>query len=880
MRIRLSNRRGAVAARAVAGLLILLGGGLFVASCSGDGPSGPDPATLVPATVQIDSPRETLEWIGETVQFSAIPLNSTGGQLLGEAITWSSDNLQVVTVSADGLVTAVGPGTTSVRARAGGAVGHVIVAVIQRPAQLVQIHGDAQKGEPRADLADSLVVELRDQGGAAVASHPLTWQITSGGGSITSAQAQTDAQGRGFARWKLGESPGTQLAEAVVGGMPPLGFSAEAEADPEPDGPLLIAQVYPSPLIEGEEAVIEGANLGGATVTIGGEAATVLSSSSESLRVRVPDYPCLPFREVEVSVQGGAHSASQTHLLRPVGLMEAVEIGDAWMSRAATSVPGLCFQLPSAGSEETYLVGLQSMAEAVSTITPALIQGAAGAVAASEGAGHVQAPAQERTSMLVSLDFGRSVGIPTPTDPTTVARAPSAVGGIMTPVQPGDRAGKARIMESGLTIAQGLMRDPGALPAFSASPQAPAPVPSVGSEMDVRIRGESCDEFTTFRTRVAHVGSRSIWVEDVDNPSGGFTAGDYSTFSNLYDQVIGSTLDHYMGPMTDLDGNGRVVVVVTKEVNRIENVNGFVDPVDLFPRQSCPSSNEGEYFFGVAPDPNGAVGAVRSVEDVRGVYPSLIAHEVTHIIHFGRQIHAVAGTEIPTVWESEGLATLAEELVGHAYHGRSSGQNLGWDAWQAGSGWYEYLVGDLAGYWGFQSPTSRVQGAPERCSWISRPEPVSNGPCLNGNRLPYGVPATLFRWIADSFSSPQAEAEITREIVDYPGSGYSLLEALTGWELDAALAGWSIALFTSDEWFTEGWGAFKSWDFRDIFGRVHETARLTPYETSGFPQVNHSVSVRAGSTAYFLVRSGARPHVSVGAQGLPDHMRAWMIRLR
>ena len=74
--------------------------------------------------------------------------------------------------------------------------------------------------------------------------------------------------------------------------------------------------------------------------------------------------------------------------------------------------------------------------------------------------------------------------------------------------------------------------------------------------------------------------------------------------------------------------------------------------------------------------------SVTPVEDVLAAYPTLLAHELTHIVQF------VNGGGGKWRWELEGGATLAESLVGFEVLGHASGQDLGWAEMVAGQDWY------------------------------------------------------------------------------------------------------------------------------------------------------------------------------------------------
>jgi hypothetical protein len=254
------------------------------------------------------------------------------------------------------------------------------------------------------------------------------------------------------------------------------------------------------------------------------------------------------------------------------------------------------------------------------------------------------------------------------------------------------------------------------------------------------------------------------------------------------------------------------------------------------------------------------------------LYPALLAHELTHVIHISRQWILPGNDELPPTWESEGLATFLEELVGHRVLGTSSGLNLGRAAYTSGSDWYAQKFHDLGFYFGFQSPTARVTSAPHECSWLNRPP---NGPCLSGGRLPYGVPAWLYRYVADVAWGPSTEHQMTRAVVTSTTHGMELLSALATEDVEWLMAMFAIALATDDLYFSGG-SMFSSWNLADVFGSFHPTARHTP-QVAGY---NSTIpfNVRGGSVAYVMV-NGTHPEIAVAAGDLPSHMRLWIVRV-
>lgn len=96
------------------------------------------------------------------------------------------------------------------------------------PDHLTIVAGDNQSSPPYQAVANSLVVVLEDNGGMPVPNYPLTWQVAFGGGTLTPAGSNTDANGRLAAHWVLGGPRGTQTATVTAGPGIAANFSANA----------------------------------------------------------------------------------------------------------------------------------------------------------------------------------------------------------------------------------------------------------------------------------------------------------------------------------------------------------------------------------------------------------------------------------------------------------------------------------------------------------------------------------------------------------------------------------------------------------------------------------------------------------------------------
>jgi hypothetical protein len=90
--------------------------------------------------------------------------------------------------------------------------------------------GNNQEGFANQILTAPLVVRV-SEGETPIQGAVVTFQVTSGGGSITSS-ATTDALGQAEANWTLGPTIGSQTATASTAGASPVTFAATATAPP------------------------------------------------------------------------------------------------------------------------------------------------------------------------------------------------------------------------------------------------------------------------------------------------------------------------------------------------------------------------------------------------------------------------------------------------------------------------------------------------------------------------------------------------------------------------------------------------------------------------------------------------------------------------
>jgi hypothetical protein len=201
----------------------------------------------------------------------------------------------------------------------------------------------------------------------------------------------------------------------------------------------------------------------------------------------------------------------------------------------------------------------------------------------------------------------------------------------------------------------------------------------VGDLVRLNVNGEeNCTNGIYHIARVVAIGEKSMIFADTLNPAGGgFTPADYQRYAAKFDTLVYPLDVGAFGAPTDIDNNGRVGIIFTRAVNELtppgsdSYVGGFTYSRDLFPKtgngraDACETSNEGEYFYALAPDPQGAInGNKRTTGFVDSATISVLAHELQHLINASRRLYInTAAEEFEDKWLDEGLAHIAEELL-------------------------------------------------------------------------------------------------------------------------------------------------------------------------------------------------------------------------
>ena len=236
-------------------------------------------------------------------------------------------------------------------------------------------------------------------------------------------------------------------------------------------------------------------------------------------------------------------------------------------------------------------------------------------------------------------------------------------------------------------------------------------------------------------------------------PPNGFTDGQIAAFGNTFDKDLYTIDASTFGAPTDIDGNGRVIVLLSPIINTLTARNscqtegfiaGFFDAVDLLPNVD-PNSNGAEIFYALVPDPTGQFSCVHSIAAVGQITPATFIHELQHMISFGQHAIMRSGDEeVP--WLNEGLSHIAEELGSRFYEhrfppptGRSNPTQLFPDSAEG------FISGDLANSYHFLlDPTSTD---------TSDLASVSNWGDGDGTLVQRGGVWLFLRWLGDQKDS-------------------------------------------------------------------------------------------------------------------------------
>jgi hypothetical protein len=333
-------------------------------------------------------------------------------------------------------------------------------------------------------------------------------------------------------------------------------------------------------------------------------------------------------------------------------------------------------------------------------------------------------------------------------------------------------------------------------------------------------------------TRALRTDHGDFFIDDDDLAH--YTPGFISQLGAAYETNVWPADLKTFGAPTDVDANGRIIVLLTHELGAHLNggwLIGYFGNADLVNARDSSAgcsgngSNHGEIVY-LNDVQNGAANGWSSTDLASSIYPETLAHEIQHLLNLGHRCVEKSCDGPQATWLNEGLSKVAE---------------------------------DLAGY-GWNSTIGRGEGA----RYLAR---TASDATLRGYD---GRSLTL--WEGDPIGSYQGVHSFVRYFADRGGAGVATqlalgtdVETAVGRPWPRAMAEWASALLLSNEP-----GARFSYT-GDNWSPLHE--RLRPLDT----RTPGTASLRTDGIAAFVsgAGQGGAATVTVRAADAP-----WVVVVR
>jgi hypothetical protein len=501
--------------------------------------------------------------------------------------------------------------------------------------ELTRVAGDTQFALPGTGLADSLRVRVTHRvSGRPVAGVEVVWHSVHGDATPSPRFSVTGADGIATTHVELGAELGVRTLEATFDGLWGVAprFTAIGTHRPEIDA------IHPELARTGDTLTISGRhfytprpelNL----VRIAGRRARVIAAAETELRALLP--ACLATRRVEVTAALGPVVSAPAALDVAAEPVEPLELEIGGSLRLSDEEADRCLRMPVRQGGSAYLMLPQNL---------------------------IQQPERLSFQLVGVSDAGMLPAQIAQPAPTPAYATPAA-------------AFKERLRQRQAEALRELKPEDFEQLEGSSLLQSASTAPPLGhlrrfTVVNIELQPVQID------ARLRAAGAHVLIYVDEGAPAGGFTDTDLQVLAQRFDDPIYTTLVEIFGEPSDIDGNGRVIVLLTGEVNKLTKpedsgyIAGFFNACDLLPgvALNCPG-NGGEIFYGLVPDPSGVLSRPHDSEQVLRTLHSVLAHELQHMIHFNQRT-LILGAWQDELWLMEGLAHTAEELVAEVFLAR------------------------------------------------------------------------------------------------------------------------------------------------------------------------------------------------------------------
>jgi hypothetical protein len=376
---------------------------------------------------------------------------------------------------------------------------------------------------------------------------------------------------------------------------------------------------------------------------------------------------------------------------------------------------------------------------------------------------------------------------------------------------------------------------------------------SVGDVITINVNAsDPCANAVMHPVRVMAIGAKALILNDTLNPKPGFSTADFQRFAARFDTLVYPMDVAAFGEPTDIDNNGHIAIVFTRSVNELTpaNSNSYVGGLtfsrDLFPQigtaraSACATSNEGEFFYLMTPDPNGTINNnKRTNAFVDATTTSVIAHEFVHLINASRKLYVnTAAPKFEDKWLDEGLAHIAEELLFYRESGLAPRSNIGYATLASSSRIANAFLNDMSGNRG------------RLTEYLSLPAAAS--PYRAGDSLATrGAAWSLLRYLADRTRS--SDGDVWAKLVNNTAVGVANLQSVFG-DVAPLVRDWAVSNAVDDGPAASVDLSQKSWNWHSIYAGVGGIPSLYPLQVIGMTSATgtYTGSVVPGGTQIFL----------------------------
>ena len=183
-------------------------------------------AEPVPTRIAVTPSSHTLAEIGATVQLTATVRDQRNNVMAGQTIFWLSGDVAVVTVDANGLVTAVGNGMAEITARSGSLSDTASITVASPVATSLTIEPASYTLE-MIGATVQLAAVVRDQHDNVMTDATVTWSSGDESVATVSDQGLVTAVGNGMA--EISAQAGDAMGTAAITASEPVATSITIE---------------------------------------------------------------------------------------------------------------------------------------------------------------------------------------------------------------------------------------------------------------------------------------------------------------------------------------------------------------------------------------------------------------------------------------------------------------------------------------------------------------------------------------------------------------------------------------------------------------------------------------------------------------------------